>query len=502
MKKFLLGALLILSLSGCGDKETIAEKTRMVVPIKVSFGSIAPNADISGSTKEVIRNMNQGLLKFDVEEKKIVPALAQEMKIDENGRSYTFILRDGIKFHNGKMITPEDVKYSFERVSGLSGKNVLEPVLKNILESVEIVDNKTVKINLKEETKNSSIIYDIADVFIVPNNITEEELEKKPVGAGPYKFVEYFPGEKIILESFKDYYLGEPEVKEVEFKIYGEGSGRVLAFKNGEIDFLPLTVENKEEISKNPDIQIIKNLANDTNILYLKNTNPKFSDKRVRQAIWQGIDMDRIIKTLTLGSGAKEGSHMSPYLTEFYQENLENNYPYNPEKAKELLKEAGYENNLKFTLTTISENPIENDMALFIKEDLAKVGVEVEVIPIPWGQYLPEVYRAHKYDAAILRVMGYVDPFKILKRYRTNDSANVGEYSNQKVDELIKQAYSTYNPEERANIYKEVQKILNEDVAAVYMFDQGYDIALSPKFTGYKNYPFAYIDISTIKVKK
>ena len=486
-----------------GDKkEVTTEKTKMVVPIKVGFSSIAPNADISGSTKEVIRNMNQGLLRFDVEERKIVPALAKEMQIDPTGKSYTFTLRDGISFHNGKKITPEDVKYSFERVAGLSGKNVLEPVLKDVLESVEILDEKTVKINLKEEKKSSSAIYDISDVFIIPAGMSESELEKSPVGAGPYKFVEYFPGEKIVLESFKDYYLGEPEVQEVEFKIYGEGSARVLAFKNGEIDFLPLTVENREEISKNKEVHIARNLANDTNILYLKNSDPKFSDRRVRQAIWQGIDMDRILKSLTLGSGAKEGSHMSPYLTEFYQENLEKRYPYNPERAKELLKEAGYGDGLKFRLTTISENPVENDMALFIKEDLAKVGVEVEVVPLPWGQYLPEVYRGHKYEAAILRVMGYVDPFKVLKRYRTGDSGNVGEYSNPKVDELLKRAYVTYDAKERADLYKEVQTLLNEDVAAVYMFDQGYDIALSPKFTGYRSYPFAYIDISTVKVKK
>lgn len=503
MKKIFLAALLAVSLLGCGESDkSSSEKPRMVVPIKVTFSSIAPNADISGATKEVVRNMNQGLLRFDLDQKKIVPAIAEEMKIEDNGKSYIFTLREEVKFHNGKTVTPEDVKHSFERVAGLDGHKVLEANWSKMLESVEVLDSKTVKINIKDDAKSTSAIYDIADVFIVPDGISEEELERNPVGAGAYKFVEYLPGEKIVMESFEDYFLGAPEVKEVEFKYYGEGSARVLAFKNGEIDFLPLLVENKDEVMKDKNVEIVSNLANDVNVLYLNNSNPKFADARVRKAVWHGIDMERIIKNLTLGSAVKLGSHMSPYLAEYYQPGLENRYPYNPEKARELLKEAGYDNGFKFTLTTISENTFENDMALFMKEDLARAGIEVEINPIPWGQYLPEVYRGHKYEGAILRIIGYVDPYMTLKRYASADSGNMAEYKNPKVDELLKKARTTYDEKEREDIYKEIQVILNEDAASVFMLDQGYDVALSPKFTGYRNYPFAFTDISTIKVKK
>lgn len=504
MKKRIVAVLMsfaLLALGGCSDEKP-EQNNRMVVPIKVGFNSIAPDTDFSAATKEVIRNMNAGLMRFDPDSRKLVPGLAQSYEIKNDGRTYIFKLRDNLKFHNGKSITPEDVKYSFERVAGLkTGKPIVGDWKKN-LESVKVLDDKTVEINIKDGEQKSSDIYNIADVSIIPNGITEAELEKHPIGAGPYKFGEYIPGQKLVLDAFDDYYLGAPEVKEVEFKFYKEGAGRVLSFKNGEIDYLPLDLESKKEISKDKNVEIVSNLGNDVNVLYLNNSFKPFQDKKVRQAIWEGIDVQRIINGIALPKATKLGSHMSPYLKEFYENGLENKYPYNPEKARELLLEAGYNNNLTFTLTTIAENNFDNDMALFIKEDLSKIGVTVNVNPIPWGQYLPEVYKQHKYEAALLRVAGYPDPHRILQRYKTGYSSNMGEYSNPEVDKLLAQANHTYNQEDKIKIYKKIQDILNEDIAAVYLLDQGVSVALSPRFTGYKTYPYAYIDISSIKLKK
>ncbi len=501
-KKFIatLMTLSLLSLTGCKDEKT-EENPKMIIPIKVGFNSIAPDTDVSAATKEVIRNINTGLIRFDPDSKKLIPALAESYEIKNNGRTYVFKLRDNLKFHNGKNITPEDVKYSFERVSGINTGKAIVGEWNKKLESINILKDNTIEINIDEAQKSSSDIYNIADVSIIPANIPENQLEKNPIGAGPYKFVEYIPGQKIVLESFEDYYLGAPEVKEVEFKIYKEGAGRLLSFKNGEIDFLPLNLESLKEIKKDPNIEIVSSLGNDVNVLYLNNSFKPFQDKKVRQAIWQAIDMDRVVENLALPKAEKLYTHMSPYLKDIYENSVEKSYPYNPEKAKELLKEAGY-SNLNFTLTTISENTFENDLALFIKEDLSKVGVEVKINPIPWGQYLPEVYRGHKYEAALLRVAGYPDPQRILQRYETNYSSNMGNYSNKEVDNLLKEATQTYDSKRKIEIYKEIQTLLNRDIASVYLLDQGVAIALSSKYTGYKTYPFAFIDVSTIKLKK
>ena len=503
MKKKIMAALIaisLLSLSGCKE-EKVEDKTKIIIPIKVGFNSIAPDTDVSAATKEVIRNMNTGLIKFDPDSKTLVPALAKSYEIKNNGRTYIFKLRDDIFFHNNKKITPEDVKYSFERVSGINTGKVIVGEWNKKLESINVLDENTIEINIKDSEHSSSDIYNITDVSIIPKGISENELEKNPIGAGPYKFVEYIPGQKIVLEAFENYYLGVPEIEEVEFKIYKEGASRLLSFKNGEIDFLPLNLESLKEVTKDKNIEVISSLGNDVNILYLNNSFKAFQNKKVRQAIWEAIDMDRIIENLALPKAEKLYTHMSPYLKEFYKNSLEKNYPYNPEKAKELLKEAGY-SNLSFTLTTISENTFENDLALFIKEDLAKIGVNVSINPIPWGQYLPEVYKAHRYEAALLRVAGYPDPQRILQRYETNYSSNMGNYSNQKVDLLLKEATETYNTSRRIDIYKEIQTLLNEDIASIYLMDQGVAIALSSKYTGYKTYPFAFIDVSTIKLKK
>ena len=502
MKKKIITTLIALSLfslTGCKD-ENAKENSKMVIPIKVGFSSIAPDTDVSAATKEVIRNINSGLVKFDPDSKKLIPALAESYEIKNNGKTYVFKLRDNIKFHNGKNINSNDVKYSFERVAGLNNGKVLMGEWNKKLESVNILDNNTVEINIKDNFKSSSDIYNIADVSIIPSGIPENELEKSPIGAGAYKFVEYIPGEKIVLESFEDYYLGAPEVKEVEFKIYKEGAGRLLSFKNGELDFLPLNLESLKDVENDKDVEIISSLGNDVNILYLNNSFKPFQNKNVRQAIWQAINMDRIVKNLALPEAKKLYTHMSPYLKEVYEGNIETNYPYNLKKAEELLKESGYQN-LKFTITTISENTFENDLALFIKEDLSKIGVDVTINPIPWGQYLPEVYKGHKYESALLRVAGYPDPQRVLQRYETNYSSNMGNYSNKEVDLLLKEATQTYDEEKKINIYKKIQALLNEDISAIYLMDQGVAVALSPKYTGYKTYPFAFIDVSTIKLK-
>ena len=502
MKKKIIATLItlsLLSLSGCKDEKS-EDSTKMIIPIKVGFNSIAPDTDVSAATKEVIRNMNSGLIKFDPDSKKVVPALAESYEIKNGGKTYIFKLRDNIKFHNGKNITPEDIKYSFERVSGINNGKAIVGEWNKKLESVNVLDNNTIEINIKDNLKSSSDIYNIADVSIIPAGISEDQLEKNPIGAGPYKFIEYIPGQKIVLKAFDDYYLGAPEVKEVEFKVYKEGAGRLLSFKNGEIDFLPLNLESLKEVEKDKNIEIVSSLGNDVNVLYLNNSFKPFQDKNVRQAIWQAIDMDRIVKNLALPKTEKLYTHMSPYLKEIYENSVEKSYPYNPEKAKELLKESGY-SNLNFTLTTISENTFENDLALFIKEDLAKIGIDITINPIPWGQYLPEVYKGHKYEAALLRVAGYPDPQRILQRYETNYSSNMGNYSNKEVDILLKEATQTYDEQKKIDIYKKIQILLNKDIASIYLIDQGVAVALSSKYTGYKTYPFAFIDVSTIKLK-
>ena len=245
MKKKIMAALIaisLLSLGGCKE-EQIENKTKIIIPIKVGFNSIAPDTDVSAATKEVIRNMNTGLIRFDPDSKTLVPALAESYEIKNNGRSYIFKLRNDITFHNKQKITPEDVKYSFERVAGTNSGKAIVGEWNKKLESINILDTNTIEINIKDTEHSSSDIYNITDVSIIPKGISESELEKNPIGAGPYKFVEYIPGQKIVLEAFEDYYLGAPEIKEVEFKVYKEGASRLLSFKNGEIDFLPLNLE-------------------------------------------------------------------------------------------------------------------------------------------------------------------------------------------------------------------------------------------------------------------
>ncbi|MGL4935708.1 MAG: ABC transporter substrate-binding protein [Cetobacterium sp.] len=494
MKKIVYLLFVIVAiLMGCEKKE---ETLKMVIPIKTGFKSLAPLRDVSASTKGVMRNMHLGMLEYDVDSKEVKEALAKSYFLDEKTKSITMILREGTKFHNTKDITIDDIKYSYERVAGKDGKAPISSLLSNSLEDIDIINDKTIKMSFNENISLSQIIFEVIDTFIIPKDVSEEEQEKKPIGAGPYKFVEYVPGEKIVLSAFKDFYKGVGDVKEVTFKIFPDTSSQLMAFQAGELDLLQITSDNRKIVEKVSGSSIYDGLANDVRTMFLNHEFEAFKNKEVREAIELGIDKNRLVNILAKDSGVALSTHMSPYMRDYIE-----NIPIQVKdivKAKELLKNSGYEN-LSFTLKVVGENSFDNTMAVIIKEELSSIGVNVEIHSLPWTNYFTEVYREHNYEAALLQIVGYPDPYRVLSRYGSMASGNMPQYKNIEIDNLLKEAFNQNSKEEEVKAYKRIQKILTDEVVSIWIMDQGISIALSKKFTNYKAYPFTFIDIFNIK---
>lgn len=518
MKKNIVAiVLLLVFLVGCGKGSNNASEDTFVATYPADFISVAPLADESANTKMVLRNMHEGIYKYNTDGF-LDLGIAENIDITKEDEYIVFNikLKDGVKFHNGKEVTSEDVKYSYERLAGLvdgitpdmvAGSGYFKQLLNGEEEGfkkgkIEIIDDNTLKVYMDGSMGTLTTMYTIADGLIVPSDYSEDEQAEHPIGVGPYEFVEYMEGDHISMKAFEDYYGEVPDVKEVEFRKYADSSTMPIAFENKEIDLLTVNNENYERI-KEEGYEISESLSNDVRVLYMNERAGKlFENKDLRYAINYAIDKEKMLNAISNGRGAVLYSHFTPVLGEYYNDNLKDVFSYNPEKAKEYLSKAGYENGLSVSIKTIAENEIEQDLVALIIEDLEKIGINAKNDPIPWNTYYEEVYKGFNFDMAILNVVGYPDPSRVLSRYESKSGKNMTGFNDQNYDRIIDEARQSVEQDSISKEkYKELQRIITEDGLGVFTIDPGVATAISKDYTGYKDYPFAFVDISLVERK-
>lgn len=519
MKKRILALLFfMLMLVGCGKgSATTGDAETFIATYPADFISIAPLADESANTKMVLRNMHEGIYKYKPDGS-LEPGIAESVNVTKDGPYIVFdiVLKNGVKFHNGKEVTSEDVKYSYERLAGLvdgitpemvAGSGYFKQLLNGKDEGlnqgkIEIIDPHHLKVFVDGSFGTLTSMHTLADGFIVPADYSEKEQMEHPIGVGPYEFVEYVEGDHISMKAFDDYYGKKPDVKNVEFRKYADASTLPIAFENGEIDLLTLNNENYDKIKKD-GYEINEGLSNDVRVLYMNERPGKiFENKDLRYAVNYAIDKDKLLKSISNGRGAVLYSHFTPVLKDYYNDNLKNVFPYDEAKAKEYLGKAGYPNGFDVTIKTVAENNIEQDLVALIIEDLGKVGIKAKNDPVPWNTYYEEVYKGFNYDMALLNVVGYPDPSRVLSRYESESGKNMPGFNNPEFDKISKSARQDVEQgQESKDKYKELQKIITEDGLGVFTVDPGVATAISKGYTGYKNYPFAFVDISSIERK-
>lgn len=507
----ILSALTILSAACSANKAD--DETPFVVPIAMDFDTIAPGVDVAANTKSVLRNMHDALYRYNPNTMEPELSLAESVDYDKDGVTVTFKLKDGITFHNGKEITAEDVVYSFMRLGGYTPdqtevidntwERLLNPSDEKGAGTIRAVDGKTVKFVLAGshvDSYYSSIEHRFADAFIIPKGLTNDEMEKSPVGAGPYKFVEYAVSDHISFTRFDDYHSQKPQIKNIEFKIYPDTNAQYLAFKNGEIDYLALNSATYDEVKAMEGVEVAEGLSQDVRQIWLNQREGSvFSDIRLRQAVNYAIDKQRVLEVANGGRGITLDTHLSPN-NPAYNKNLKNIYKTDKEKAKMLLKEAGYPDGLNVTYAVSAENQLSVDIATVVKDELAQVGINAEIKAIPWAEFYPTVYQNYQYEMAQLQIVAYPDAYRMLSRFMI-DSSNVAGAKNPGFDEVLLKAASEKDTEKQYEYYREAQQMLVDDATNVFIMDQGVQVALSEGYKGYVPYPFAYTDISLIQYK-
>lgn len=380
---------------------------------------------------------------------------------------FVFHLRKGVKFHNGEECTAEDVKFTLDRA--LSPEGVMAHALIKGIEKVEIVDKYTVKIVLKDS--ESPFIYALGESWggIVSKKAVESGFhDKTPTGTGPFKFVEWIKGDRVVLERFDDYWGDKPSFKRLVIRAIPETSSRTIELESGGID-VAYRVHHTDinRILDNPKLHLLRHPSFRTEYMGMNCAKKPLDDVRVRQAISLAIDTVGMQKAVWRGIGYAPSSPL-PKGFPFHDDSIEPPV-YDVEKAKELLDEAGVKN-LTLNLWT-NESKERIDAATIVQNMLAEIGITVHVKVMEYGAFL-EGLKAGDHD---LYMNGWgnnlPDPeYSFGRGFHTKGmgSNNYSFFSNKEFDDAMDRGLHAVDDADRAGAYKEVQRILLEQVPAIW----------------------------------
>ncbi len=428
------------------------------------------------------------LIKYDSET--LVPRgdLAKSWDISADGLTWTFHLHQNVKWHDGHPFTARDVKFSFEARMHPDFPYYLRGNLAGFQE-VKIIDDHTVQMIFNEKKASLPVILGYL-MDMVPEHLLKDyapkdlinptEFLKHPIGTGPFKFKEFMPNSHVTTVANEEYFEGRPHIDSVVYKIIPDLDVQVAQLQTGALDLGILEPHQLQAVAGLPNLEIREAKQVNYTFIGLNHTNPLFQDKRVRQALTYGLDRETILKTVALGRGILAIGPISPFLEWVYNKNIKP-YPFDVEKAKALLAEAGWKpgadgilekdgRRLSFVISLDKGNPVREQTAIIAQEYWKALGVETRIEPIEFNVLVQNTRsKPPRYEA----YMGYyITPPEpdITAYYGTNGGTNVLAYSNPEVDRLLKEGRTTFDQQERARIYAKMQEIIAEDAPAVFLY--------------------------------
>lgn len=492
---FLMSVLfsLAIALTGCsGDKAKDSSEITIGLAQDIE-DSLDPHKAVAAGTKEILFNLYEGLVKPDANGN-LIDAVASAHEVSEDGKTYTFTLRDGVKFHDGSLVTAEDVKYSIDRCADTSNGDPLVSAFSNI-ENVTIADEGTIRIDLKEA--DTEFLAYMTTAVIPANN---ENPDTNPVGTGPYKYVSRSPQENIILEKFDDYWGTPANIDKLTLKIIADPDSIAMNLNGGAIDmFMRITTGQMNELSD--EFEVYEGTMNLVQALYLNNDFEPFKDERVRQALCYAVDKQEIFDILSDGKGSELASSVFPSFGKYYMDELNGTYTTDLEMAKKLLEEAGYADGFSFRVDVPSNYQPHVDTAQILAEQLKKIGVTANINLIEWDSWLSDVYTNRDFEATVIGVdASSLTARALLERFKSDAPNNFTNYKSDAYDTAIMNAINTADDAKKTEYYKECETILAKTAANVYIQDLPEFVALNKKYGGYEFYPLYVQDFAKLYV--
>ena len=500
----LAAVLMISMISACGKKDgggkgkkaDRAADNSLVVGIAQDFDSLDPDYMTAAGTKEVLFNVFEGLVKPN-EEGEIVPAVASEVEKSEDGLTYTFTLREGVTFHNGDPVEMDDVIYSINRRG--DGKDAAAQL--PALEVIKDVKGKDGKLTVTLTEPSNEFLAYIMNAYIIPADYGKQETA--PVGTGPYKFVSRKVQDNLVLERFEDYWGQGGTIDKVTFKIQEKSEALITGLQGGSLDLVAHLSSDQIAQLNQDDFDIEEGSMNLVQALYLNNKEKPFDDVRVRQALSYAIDKKTVIDMAFDGYGIPLGTSMFPSFVKYYDDSLTDYYKQDIKKAKKLLKDAGYPNGFKMTITVPSNYTPHVNTATVIVELLKEIGVEASVEPVDWNTWLDQVYDHRKFQSTITGLTSdNMTARKLLDRFGSDADNNFTNYSNKDYDKILKKAIAETDDEKQVELYRQLEKNLTENAANVYLQDMADLVACRKGLKGLTFYPLYVLDISKLQWKE
>ncbi|WP_323717866.1 ABC transporter substrate-binding protein [Paracoccus aminovorans] len=388
----------------------------------------------------------------------VAPVLAADHKVSDDGLTHTFTLQPGVSFHSGDPLTAADVKYSIERVTAEASKSSRKSSLAAIA-GIETPDDKTVVVRLK--SKSISLPYNLSYVWIV--NDAAGDITGKEDGTGPYRLAEWKRGSALSLAGFDGYWGDKPANGGAIFSYFTDASAQNNALLTDAVDLIT-SVQSPDALALFEDparFTISEGSSTTKEIMAYNDRVAPFDDARVRKALARAVDKKQLLEAIWGDRGMVLGSFVPP--TDPWYEDLTGVDPYDPESARALLAEAGHGDGFAFTLETPNYDP-HPIVAEFLKAELAKVGVTVNIHVITANEWYTKVYQAHDFQATLQEHVNHRDIV-----FYGNPDFYWG-YDNPKVTELIASAEASDSEDQQVEKLREANRIIAEDAASNWLY--------------------------------
>lgn len=433
----------------------------------------------------VIKTMFNGMVRYELKGNaiNIVPDLAESWTANGDLTEYTFAVRQDVTWHDGKPLTAEDVKFTFDTYIDPKANSARRSAL-SMLKEVQIVDAKTVKFVLITSYAPLPVLLGYL-LQIVPKHLLEgQDLSKpaafiaSPVGTGPFKFKKYESGSFLEVERHDAYFLGKPLLDGIVFKVLPDSNAQVAQLKSGDLDFAVISPPQVDTLKATPTVDVRQAPQVQYFFFAMNHTNPLWTDVKVRQALAYAMDKQGIVDNLLKGAASVATGPINPLLAEYYNPDVEK-YPYDPAKANALLDDAGWKKGadgirakdaqrMSFVLEGPKGYPVMEQVMTFAQQELAKLGLEVKLELDDWNVHLSR-YREGKYGLLMEWWITPPDP-DVYDHYFSTSGQNYWKYNNPEVDKLIVQGRSGKTVAERAAVYKQLQTVLANDVPVVFLY--------------------------------
>ncbi len=462
MKTLFRTARLAVLLLAVASMPALAARTDITVGMQLEPPNLDPTAGAAAAIDEIVyANVFEGLTRIAADGS-VVPDLARSWDISTDGLTYRFHLATGVKFHDGTAFDAEDVKFSLDRARGPDSTNAQKGLFAAI-KAVDVVDPATVEVTLDHPVGNFLFNLGWGDAVIVApesaaNNAT------RPIGTGPFKFADWVKGDHVDLVRNPDYWGTRAKLDKARFVFVEDPTAAFAAMMAGDIDAYPVfpALETLDAFKADSRFAVVVGTTEGETILAMNNGRPPLDKLAVRQAISHAIDRQAIIDGAMSGYGTPIGTHFAPHNPAYVD--LTGAYAYDPAKAKAMLREAGLPDGFKATLK-LPPPAYARRGGEIVAEELKAVGIDVQIVPIEWAQWLSEVFKNKDYDFTIV---SHTEPMDI-DIYGRDDY--YFDYHSDAFKKIMADLNLTTDPEQRTALLQQAERRITADAVNVFLFE-------------------------------